>query len=100
MKVYLWTWSGEFFGYREDDDLWTYDGRHVGRFADDEVYGPDGSYLGQIRGRRLIKKSGKENKQLRSFTPKASRVTSVSYADYVGNVMIVGYEDFPSPERL
>jgi hypothetical protein len=100
MKVYLWTWSGEFFGYREADELWTHDGRHVGRFSEDDVYGTDGSYLGEMRGRRLIRKTAKEHKRRGGFTPKSSRVSSVPYANYVGNVMILGYEDFPSPERL
>lgn len=100
MKTRLWRWSGDYFGYREGDDLWTYDGCHVGRFTGDEVYGPDGNYLGEIRNRRLIRKLSKENRRRGAFTPKASRIRSVPYANYVGYVMYVGYDDFPPPDSL
>src|SRR5215211_1959314 len=51
-QVWLWTWGGECFGYRDGDELWTYDGRHVGRFQNDEIYGSSGSYLGELGATR------------------------------------------------
>jgi hypothetical protein len=97
----LWTWGGKYFGCRDDNDLWTQDGRHVGRFRDNEVYGPDGRYIGEVmNGDRLITSKGKSSQRQGSFAPFASRVGHVGYVNYVGNVMLVGYEDFPSPDKL
>ena len=54
MKL-LWTWSGKFFGYLENDVLRTQDGRHVGQLHDEEIYGPNGVYLGELMNEsRLI----------------------------------------------
>ena len=95
---HLWTWSGKYFGYRNENQLRTRNGQHVGRFYGDEVYGVDGRYLGEIRnGNRLItKRSGKMSRRS-SFSPSAS-ASSINYAGYTGNIMIAGYEDFPDPE--
>jgi hypothetical protein len=93
----LWKWGGEFFGYRDGDDLWTHDGRHVGRFAGDLVFGPDGRYLGELRNDdRLIACRSSKSQRGYSFAPYARRVGTVPYVGYVGYVMIAGYEDFPS----
>ena len=96
----LWTWDGEFFGYRDGDDLWTHDGRHVGRFYGDEVYAPAGRYLGEIKNGRLITNVGKKSRMRGGFAPYASSVGIVKSVDYVGYVMYIGHEDFPSPEQL
>ena len=70
--AWLWTWSGESFGYREGNDLWTYDGRHVGHFHSDEIYGPDGRYLGElVNGDRLIAVQFKYGQREGAFTPQA-----------------------------
>lgn len=53
MKL-LWTWKGEFFGYKVDDDLFTKEGKHIGRIFDQEIYDKDGYYLGEIMDGRLI----------------------------------------------
>lgn len=91
---HLWTWDGIYFGYREEDDLWTHEGDHVGRFEGDEVYGPDGEYLGEIMQDQLITDLNKKDKRGSGFCPYASRVGIVPYTDYVGHVMLSGYEDF------
>jgi hypothetical protein len=98
---WLWTWGGTSFGYRDGDNLWTHDGRHVGKFHGDEIYGQDGRYLGEIRkGNRLITRSSKKSRKRSGFTPYANRVGYVDRVGFVGLVMIVGYEDFPSPREL
>ena len=98
---WMWTWGGKCFGYRDGNDLWTYDGRHVGRFQGDDVYGPDGTYLGEIRnGNRLIRNRAKANRRASSFSPYNRRVGHVKHVNYVGNVMYVGYEDFPASEEF
>ena len=44
----LWTWGGDYFGFRDGQNLWTHEGRHVGRFRRDEVFRPDGLYMGDL----------------------------------------------------
>jgi len=56
--------------------------------------------LGEIIGDRLITRSGKKSSKGSSFTPSVDRVGVVKSANYVGNVMYVGYEDFPKAEDL
>ena len=96
----LWTWGGTYFGRREGDDLWTHDGRHVGRFSGDEVYAPNGHYLGELRSNKLITRQSKSSQRRGSFAAQGSRVGHVPYADHVGRVMLLGYEDFPAPGAL
>lgn len=96
----LWNWGGEFFGHRDGDDLWTHDGRHVGRFHEDDVYGSDGRYLGEMNNGRLITHRTEKSKRRNSFAPQARRMGVVKSVNYVGYVMLAGYEDFPKPEDL
>ena len=97
---WVWTWSGECFGYRDEDELWTYDGRHVGRFFEDDVRGPDGRYLGELRDGRLITKSSKRNQVGATFVPHPRRGGYARYANKSGFAMYAGCEDFPSPEDI
>ena len=92
--------GGEFFGYRDGDDLWTHDGRHVGKFYGDEVCSPDGQYLGEIKNDRLITCLSKKSLRRAGFMPYANRIGIVPYVKYVGYVMYAGYEDFPSPDEI
>jgi len=95
MKTQLWTWGGRYFGYREGDDLWHHEGNHVGQFEGDEIFSADGRYLGEVRsGNRLIVNCSKKGRIGRSFSSRLSRVAVVPYVDYVGNIMVAGYEDF------
>jgi hypothetical protein len=97
----LWTWGGEYFGYREGDSLWTHDGRHVGQFQGSDVFGRDGGYLGELmNGDRLIRSRSKKSTRGGSFAPYGRRVGVVKSVNYVGNVMYAGYEDFPSPSAV
>ena len=98
---WLWTWSGECFGYREGDDLWTYSGKHVGQFFGDEVYGSDGRYLGEIMDQEfLITNTGKSSWAQSAFTPYGNRGGYAKYASYAGYAMYTGHQDFPSPESF
>lgn len=98
---WLWTWSGESFGYREGGDLWTHDGRHVGRFHAAEIYGPDGRYLGEmIDGERLIAATSRHAQRQEAFTAKASRPKLSRRRRRFWYAPPMGYADFPLPERL
>lgn len=97
----VWTWDGIYFGYIDGNNLWTHNGKHVGRLHNEKIFGPDGRYLGEIRnGNRLITRNGNNHLRAASFSPNMSRIGRVKCVDYVGNVMIAGYHDFPSPEEF
>ena len=100
MSQDLWTWSGAYFGYREDSRLWTYTGLHVGNFYDDDVYGSDGRYMGTIEGDRLITKIAEKRKRKTSFIPLSKRFPRTKGRNYVGMIARTGYEDFPLPETF
>jgi hypothetical protein len=98
---WLWTWSGEPFGYREANELWTHDGRHVGRFHADEIYRPDGRYLGELLGGdRLITARFRRGAHRSGFAVQPPRTGSPRRARLPGYRMPTGYEDFPSAEKL
>jgi hypothetical protein len=95
MKL-LWTWSGKFFGYLENDVLRTQDGRHVGQLHDNEIYGPNGVYLGELKNEsRLISAVAKRNYRKHPFQPLPKICAIAGYTVYCGYVMYAGYEDFP-----
>lgn len=93
--VWLWSWSGQFVGYRQGDDLWTCDGRHSGRFAGSEVYGPDGCYLGQMaKEDRLVTRKARLGLRRGAFAP-VERVGLVSRRCGVPPYALPqGYQDF------
>jgi hypothetical protein len=95
---WLWTWGGECFGYIDACDLWSHDGRHVGKLHGEEIFGSDGRYLGEVKGdNRLITCVAKKTLRKGPFTPHARRTGCARYANYVGYIMYIGYEDFPTP---
>lgn len=97
---WYWTWSGKSFGYRNYDDLYTHDGKHVGKFYDNDIYDSNGSYLGEVKNKMwLIVNKGKKFCKKSPFVP-CHTGGYVRYVNYVGNVMYVGYEDFPAPESF
>lgn len=89
------SWGGRYFGYIDGDDLWSGNGNHVGKIVNNEIYGSDGGYLGEIKHDKLITNISKKSKRKSGFIPFCSRVGVVSLVNHVGNVMYVGYEDFP-----
>jgi hypothetical protein len=96
----LWSWSGEFFGYRSADSLFTLHGREVGRFHDDEICNCNGRYIGKVqKGNRLITNRSKRAKVWSGFKPRVGTPV-VACTKYTGYTMYVGYEDFPSSEAL
>lgn len=97
---HLWTWSGKYFGYRDGDDLRTYRGYHIGYFVDNDAFGLDGQYLGEVENDRLIVNPSKRNIRRSPVARFVNNVALVKMVDYVGNVMLAGYEDFPSPEAF
>src|SRR4030042_3126269 len=96
---WLHTWGGRSFGYKDGEDLYTHGGKHIGKFHGNEVYGKNGQYLGEIYNSRLITNTSKRNYRKSPFTPYISRVGHVNQVNYVGNVMLAGYEDFPKLEK-
>lgn len=98
--LWVWTWSGKYFGYINNSNLFTYSGKQVGKFYGTEVYGSDGRYLGELRDKnRLIHKIRKKFIMKSGFTPMAGTCYA-KYADYAGYAMPAGYEDFLSPEII
>lgn len=96
---HLWTWGGEYFGYRRGNELRTHTGKCVGRFYGDEIYGNDGRYLGEIRNsNRLITKRSRKKTRKSSLASTARAASVIRRVRYVRNVMVAGYEDFPNPE--
>jgi CheY-like chemotaxis protein len=95
----LWTWSGEYFGFREGVDLWAYDGRHVGRFRRDaEIFRPDGLYMGVVMGDRLVVDWHRTAHRASSFTPSENRIGHRRFVDRVPFDMQIGFKYFPSPD--
>ena len=98
---WLWTWSGESFGYREGDDVWTHDGRHVGRFHDEQIYHPEGHYLGELKdGVRLITAKFRRGAHRARFAARPPRTGVPRRNRLPGYWLPTGYEDFPLPEKL
>lgn len=97
---HLWTWGGKYFGYRESNALRTYRGNHIGYFVGDEAFALDGRYLGEARNDRLIVNPSKRGLLAGSVARFARNAALVKMVDYVGNVMLAGYEDFPPPEAF
>ncbi len=97
--VWLWTWAGECFGYREGDNLWTHDGKHAGKFhGGDEVYDSHGRYVGEVADiHRLIADSAKNWKWMPSFMPLAKRIPREFHASRPPLPMCDDHKDFPSP---
>jgi hypothetical protein len=92
---HLWTWSGRYFGYRENNELWSKSGKHVGKIYDDEVYSHEGKYLGEMLNGRLIRSHQKRFYCKYATTQYSQRAAYNSFVDYVGYVMYAGFEDFP-----
>lgn len=93
--THLWTWSGNYFGYRSDNQLWSKSGIHVGVIHDHEIYDHNGLYLGEILNGRLIRNSQKKYHRKCASPYYSRRAGFAKFADYVGYAMYVGWEDFP-----
>jgi CheY-like chemotaxis protein len=97
----IWTWNGEYFGFREGDDLWTYQGHHVGRFRRGvEVFRPDGLYLGDIMDDRLVVDWHKTARRASSFVPYENKTPRNKFTDREQFDMQIGFKDFPDAATL
>lgn len=99
--TWLWTCSGEFFGYRIEDSLFTYAGRQAGQFGEgDEIYDAKGEYIGEVRLlNRLITNLSKRTWRRRPFLSRAG--TRFKRSGDLASVPIApGFEDFPSSSLI
>lgn len=97
----LWTWGGEYFGFRDGAELWTYEGIHVGRFRrETEIFRSDGLYMGDLMDGRLIVDWHKTARRASSFTPFERRSGRDKFADREPIDMQIGFKDFPSVSDL
>jgi hypothetical protein len=100
---WLWTWSGNSFGYRQDGELWTHDGCHIGRFRGHEIYGPDGFYLGELmREDRLVVDAAKKARCVcvPAFVQLPKTVKRHRGLGFNRTALPEGYGDFPRPAQL
>lgn len=89
-----WAWGGKYIGRRSGDYLYSKTGNPLGVFYDDELYDFSGKYIGEIRNEnRIIVNKSHKNKR-KSGRCKPCGKCGFSYCDYVGYVMLCGYEDF------
>lgn len=98
----VWTWSGRFFGWIDDDGLFARDGRHVGQIYRDTVYAENGHYLGELPDGRLITHLlRKETHRWYGFfaNPELKKGVEEGIAEGAALPMLDGYEDFPNLTR-
>jgi hypothetical protein len=93
--TWLWTCSGNFFGYRLGDALFTYNGRQAGQFGEgDEIYNSAGQYIGEIQAfNRLVTNVSKRTWRREPFLSQVG--TSVYHTADLESIQIrPGFEDF------
>jgi hypothetical protein len=96
---WAWTWSGRCFGYWIGDDLWTYRGKHIGHSISTDIYSPSGRYIGETMGNgRLITNKSKAGVSGPCFVPTPPRDHEPRLPDDAGNLLYMGYGDFPHPD--
>jgi hypothetical protein len=99
--IWLWTWKGESFGYRRNDELRLRNGTHVASFCDEKIYDFEANYLGEIRNsNRLITKKSLKGTKGKKTSKKTKLIGQVGRVNLVGLVNLVGYEDFPNPDSF
>lgn len=97
----MWRWSGDFFGYRDKDNLYTHDGDHIGRFKGREVYDRYGRYIGEIQqSDRLVTSEAKRFMGGPGFVPEPKRISQAKHSKQTSNSMPIGHKDFPEPAEL
>jgi CheY-like chemotaxis protein len=95
----LWTWSGEYFGFREGSELWTQDGRHAGRFRRcSEIFRSDGLYMGVVMDGRLVVDWHSTARRASSFTPSEDRIGHRRFGGRTSFDIQIGFKDFPSAD--
>lgn len=95
---WVWTWSGQCFGYWIEADLWTHYGKHVGRRMGAEIYGPTGRYIGELTNDgRLITTKSKAGLDGPIFVPSETRPPETRPLDSKRHPLYWGHTDFPPP---
>ena len=89
---HYWAWGGKYIGFSEGCYLYSKRGAPIGYINGDEVFDFSGHYLCDIMDGRLIVKMGKC--VAGGARAKPCGMIGMSYADYVGNAMFAGYQDF------
>lgn len=69
-------------------------GTPLGTFYGDELYDFSGKYIGEIRNQNRIIVNKSHKSKRKSGRCKPCGICGCSYSDYVGYVMLCGYEDF------
>lgn len=89
-----WSWGGKYIGSRSGEYLYSKKGNPLGVFYDNELYDFLGNYIGEIRKKnRIIVNKNRKNKR-KSGKCKPCDKCGTSCCDYVGYMMLCGYEDF------
>ena len=101
MSEFVWTWSGEPFGFIDGDALYTRDGLHVG-FVDEDglIFALDAPYLGErVDDERLATRLSRVGRTRGARSRRSSRsARSRSYRS--ARSTRSGYRDFPSRTEL
>lgn len=96
---WAWTWSGQCFGYWQEDDLWTHGGKHVGRRTGDDIFSPMGLYLGEVMpNTRLVTNNAKAAHKSIVFKPHAVQAAQQIQVNVATLALYMGYQDFPHPD--
>ncbi len=105
MSDWLWTWSGESFGYISNDALYTTNGLHVAYVVQDGaeqlIFSVDGQYIGEVKdGDRLITKLSRLGRTRGSRSQRSMRSARSGRSHRSGRSMRSGYQDFPSRSQF
>lgn len=96
---WAWTWSGQCFGYWQENDLWTHHGKHVGRRTGNDIFSPTGRYLGEVMpNARLVTNNAKAAHKGITFKPHAAQALQAIQQNIVTLALYKGYQDFPHPD--
>lgn len=94
-----WAWGGKYIGFSEGGWLYSKKGKPIGYFRGDDIFSSSGRYLGEVKDNdKLIVDKNKKH-CIASCSTKPCARGGRSYCNYVGCVMLSGYEDFKVPEE-
>ena len=90
----FWAWGGKYIGFVINNYLYSKRGRPIGYFNDNILYDFSGRYLADIKNtnRLIVVKNHKG--MINGSLCKPINACGRSCANYIGNVMIAGCEDF------
>lgn len=90
----FWAWGGKYIGFKSGNYLFSRKGNPIGYFQNEILYDFSGKYLAEIRNKdRLI--TVLSHKYYRAgFVMKPINSCGRNCINYIGNIMIIGCEDF------